>query len=325
VGAADQPTPATPPTSSPNAPAAQAATAQPTDVNLSELIRSYLALRDQLQAVQLAMLQQRLDAEVASRNQTTAVAEKFEAIRSALESEREFRRQESQRAQEERDRLSLELAQFQRTILWLAGALAALGLLVAAVRLWLTARRARAPQPAPQPPAPPEPARTVNAPAIAPVAATPPPAPEPVAPPPPRPVVSAAPEPVSREARRFPDHDPLERLRRDPAWIAGLLSQGNSLLMENRSREALSCFEELLQLDPTSSEAWMKRGLALERLQQLESALRSFDQALALEPGLAAAHLYRAGLCTRMRRFDDAAESYRQAARGSAPVNPGSR
>ena len=149
VGAADQPTPATPPTSSPNAPAAQAATAQPTDVNLSELIRSDLALRDQLQAVQLAMLQQRLDAEVASRNQTAAVAEKFEAIRSALESEREFRRQESQRAQEERDRLSLELAQFQRTILWLAGALAALGLLVAAVRLWLTARRARAAQPAP--------------------------------------------------------------------------------------------------------------------------------------------------------------------------------
>lgn len=321
VAGADQPAPlATPPAAAAQAPAAQAS-----EATVAELIRSYLSLRDQLHSVQMSMLQQRLDAEVAARTQATAVAEKFEAIRSAIETERDFRRQESQRAQEERDRLSGQLAELQRIVLWLAGALVGLGLMAWGLRAWLAGRRASAASALPPPPATPEPVQAVVPATPAPLAVAPTPTPATTTPPPPEPGANLSPEVRPRAPGRFPGQDPLERLRRDPAWIAGLLSQGNSLLMENRAREALSCFEELLQLDPANSEAWMKRGLALERLQQFESALRSFDQALTLEPELSSAHLYRAGLCTRMRRFDDAAESYRLAARGSAPVNPGGR
>lgn len=294
------------------------------EVQLSELIRSYLSLRDQLHALQLSMLQQRLDTEVAARTQTTLVTEKLEAIRTSLEAERESRRQESQRAQAERERLTLELAGIQRTVLGMAAGLVILGLAAAGIRYYRTAGRRPRPattaepeQPVPVPPVAAAAPSPGAAPAVAPsadvVKASPPPAP-------PTPAATEPNAPTPRPAARFPDRDPLEQMRRDPMWIAGLLSQGNSLLMDNRAREALSCFEELLQFDPSNGEAWVKRGLALERLQQFESALRSYDQAIALEPSLSAAHLHRAGLCTRLRRFDEAADSYRRAASGNAPI-----
>lgn len=94
-----------------------------------------------------------------------------------------------------------------------------------------------------------------------------------------------------------------------------LLHRGEMLLAKDEPQAALSCFEEVLTIEPGNSEALVKKGTALERLQKLEEALDCYDKAIALDQSLTIAYLHKGGLCNRLERFQEALECYERALR----------
>ena len=99
------------------------------ELSQAELLRSYLQMRDQLHATQLAVVNNRVEAETAARAQVAAITEKLEAIKAVMATERERHQSETQRLQAERERQQLEEQRSIRTVLWAAAAFGGLGLL----------------------------------------------------------------------------------------------------------------------------------------------------------------------------------------------------
>lgn len=99
-----------------------------------------------------------------------------------------------------------------------------------------------------------------------------------------------------------------------PADSSGtLLAQGQKLLAEDKPREALACFETILQVEPNHGEALVKKGLALEAMQQPEAALACYDQAIAANTDLTIAYLQKGGLFNRLERYEEALQCYESA------------
>jgi len=315
----------------PDSPTARSAT--PDDLTPSELLKSYLQVREQLHNAQLAIVNNRVESESKARAQAAAVAEKLEAIKTAIEAEREGHRIEAQRANTERERQRFEMENANRTVLWIAGAVGVAGLLALLVTpliQWRTMNRiTEIAAMRPQLPAPgathllPSEAgaqleQTVNgssqrlltvidrmerrifelehtaAPATAPVAF---------------PAVA-----TTTTSNGSHESEPASRRAADQAaWIAVLLAKGQSLLTANKAKEAVACFDEILKLDEKNTHALVKKGAALERLQQDESALDCYERAIALDQKSTLAYLYKGGVCNRLKRFDEAVECYEQA------------
>ena len=79
-------------------------TPSPEELSQAELLKSYLQVRDQLHATQLAIANTRAETEATARAQATAIAEKLEAIKSAMEAERQRQQVDTLRANAERER-----------------------------------------------------------------------------------------------------------------------------------------------------------------------------------------------------------------------------
>ncbi len=97
--------------------------------------------------------------------------------------------------------------------------------------------------------------------------------------------------------------------------IDNLLSQGDALLNQANPEEALASFDQALALEPQHAEALVKRGIALERLQRLDEAIASYDRAIAANQSLTIAYLHKGGLFNRMEKFNEALECYERALR----------
>jgi tetratricopeptide (TPR) repeat protein len=97
--------------------------------------------------------------------------------------------------------------------------------------------------------------------------------------------------------------------------VLGLLGKGQSMLSLDDPHGAITCFEEVLQLDPQNAEAWVRKGTALERLQQLDQAIECYDRALQADSSLTVAYLHKGGLFNRLERFSEALECYEKALR----------
>src|SRR5688572_122722 len=99
------------------------------DLSQAELLKSYLQVRDQLHATQLAIANSRAETEANARAQATAIAEKLEAIKSAMEAERQRMQVETLRTNAERERQLMEAQRSNRTVLWVAVSFGTIGLL----------------------------------------------------------------------------------------------------------------------------------------------------------------------------------------------------
>jgi tetratricopeptide (TPR) repeat protein len=97
------------------------------------------------------------------------------------------------------------------------------------------------------------------------------------------------------------------------AKIALLLGKGQTLLKLDQPEEALACFNEALELDPNHSEAWVKKGAVLERLQQLNEAIACYDRAIAADGSLTMAYLHKGGVFNLLERYGEALECYEKA------------
>jgi tetratricopeptide (TPR) repeat protein len=95
--------------------------------------------------------------------------------------------------------------------------------------------------------------------------------------------------------------------------IHALLTEGQARLKQNEFEAAIQCFDGVLSLSPSHSEALVKKGAALERLKKLNEAFECYDQAIVADPSMTIAYLHKGGLCNRLERFKEALECYEKA------------
>jgi hypothetical protein len=94
-----------------------------------------------------------------------------------------------------------------------------------------------------------------------------------------------------------------------------LLAEGQSMLSLEKPEAAITCFDQVLTLDPLHAEALVKKGTALEKLQKLNEAIECYDHAIEANGAMTIAYLHKGGLFNRMERFAEAIECYEQALR----------
>ena len=310
----------------PAAEVAPAKQAGPEDLSQAELLKSYLQVREQLHAAQLAIVNNRLEAEATARAQAAAITEKLDAIKAAMAVEREHQQAEATRLAAERERQQAEAERANRTILFVAAVFAGVGLLamlLTALFQWravnrlteVTAMRAQLPAPAPQ--------ALLSTDSGTPFDKT---------------VAQSSQRLLStidRMERRINDLEhtavrpvpvPPGNGRAEPdaprrpnaasdqaARIIVLLSKGGYLLSTNKPRDAVACYDEVLKLDANHAEALVKKGAALERMTQDDEAMQCYDRAIKADGKMTLAYLYKGGVCNRLGRHDEALKCYEQA------------
>lgn len=121
-----------------------------------------------------------------------------------------------------------------------------------------------------------------------------------------------SPEPPAPVAAPATPVTPQKAPEEDPR-ITLLLGKGRMLLSENRAREALYCYDEILKIDVDHTEALLKKGSALERLKRDEEALWCYDRVIEANRKVTLAYLYKGGVFNRQGRYDDALQCYEQA------------
>jgi len=115
----------------------------------------------------------------------------------------------------------------------------------------------------------------------------------------------------AEESTQEPEHS--ETGKRD--HIALLLAKGQSLLSLDKASEALACYDEILAEEPSHPEALVKKGTALEQLRQIDEALRCYDNAIAADGSMTIAYLQKGGLYNRLERYEEALRCYEAALR----------
>lgn len=323
-GAAATPAAATPAAANP----AAAKSAVPEELGTAELLKSYLQVREQLHATQLAIVNSRIETEAAARVQAAAITERLEGIKSAMAVERERYQAETQRLNAERQLQRAETERSIRTVLWVSAIFGGVGLvamLMMPVFQWRAMNRMAAvtalrPQ-----------LGASERPALMPGEAALGPADNAVAL-----ANQRLTSVIERMERRIFE---LEHTAVPPAAtvttmaattgsdspvlpapandregrIAALLGKGRALLSADKPRDALSCYNEVLKLDLNHPEALVKKGAALERLKQDDEALQCYDRAIKADRRMTVAYLYKGGVCNRLERYEEALKCYEQA------------
>ena len=94
----------------------------------------------------------------------------------------------------------------------------------------------------------------------------------------------------------------------DMAYTKGVL-----LMREGRFHEAITAFDEALEVRPNFVDAISNRATALSEMKRFDEALQGFDQALAIDSEHAITWNNRANTFASMKRFEDAVASYDRA------------
>ena len=107
--------------------------------------------------------------------------------------------------------------------------------------------------------------------------------------------------------------------------VSLLLAKGQTLLDAERLQEALSCFQEVLSVDPGNAEAHLKKGTTLERMNRLDLALSAYEEALRLNPKRTVANVHKARVLAALHRYDEALSVYdsalgKKSSKGETPI-----
>jgi tetratricopeptide (TPR) repeat protein len=97
--------------------------------------------------------------------------------------------------------------------------------------------------------------------------------------------------------------------------VANLLVEGHKLIEAGAPEKALECFDMALAIQPRHAEALVKKAGALEKLDKLDEAVACYDRAIEADNSLAIAYLQKGGLFNRLARYDEALQCYEQALR----------
>ena len=105
-----------------------------------------------------------------------------------------------------------------------------------------------------------------------------------------------------------------------PRFDAAWLNKGVALAKLGRDKEALECYEKATEINPNSPDSWFNRGIAQQSQGLLEEALASYDRALALSPIHDAAWLNKGVALRKLQRPKEAIACYDKA----LGINPNS-
>jgi tetratricopeptide (TPR) repeat protein len=92
-------------------------------------------------------------------------------------------------------------------------------------------------------------------------------------------------------------------------WI----NKGGSLAALGRHKEAISCFDQALAIDPRIAEAWNNKGNSLADLGGREEAINCYDQALAIDPRIVEAWNNKGNSLYNLGRREEAINCFDQA------------
>jgi tetratricopeptide (TPR) repeat protein len=317
-----------------------ASTAATDTTNSQDTLRAYLQLQEQLHATQLAIERNRQEADAASAHNAEALTARLEAVEQALTAARS-------RDMEALHETNTSIQKSNQVMLTVAGIFAAIGFIamfLTAYFQWRTIHRLAeisAAIPAQQPAAPVSAnllaagernqltagsAESTNVrllgaldrleKRILELEHTAQPALQPA---PPSAGTSTPAAPVAAQVPQgngqAPEDNELQLPSGNSARITLMLGKGQVLLDLNNAEEALACFNEVLTLNSTHTEALVKKGTALEKLEKLDEAVECYDRAIAADSSMTIAYLYKGGLFNRMERFNEALECYEQALR----------
>jgi tetratricopeptide (TPR) repeat protein len=297
----------------------------------SDIAKTYLQLREQLQATQLAIATNRIEAEVSAR---AAMAEKLDAIKSALDAERERHHLEALRDSGERaaaERAQSEHLRADRRMLWIAIVMSGMAIVAFVMGPLLQLRtfnrltQLMAANPASSTRAQSTPAPTV---------------PDEIEPKSSIDSNQRIEELINRIENRVLELEhnvarpsPTGSAATTSTYISAasspraiassyhgsrikmLLGNGHSLLAAGKAKEAAACYNEVLKLDLNHPEALVKRGAALEKLKQDDEAIQCYDRAIRADSKMTLAYLYKGGACNRLERYEEASKCYELALR----------
>lgn len=108
-------------------------------------------------------------------------------------------------------------------------------------------------------------------------------------------------------------------LELEPGNAVAHYQLGVALDEQQRTREALDCYEQAIRASPGFAEAHNNRGVALKALSRLEEALASFERAIELKPDYGKAHANLGNALSQLKRSNKALRAYDRAVR----LNPG--
>lgn len=75
-----------------------------------------------------------------------------------------------------------------------------------------------------------------------------------------------------------------QALEADPSYAQALVNKGGALTNYNKPDEAMVCFDMAIVLGTPHAELWNNRGVALKAMGKLEAAIKSYDEALKIDP-----------------------------------------
>lgn len=92
-----------------------------------------------------------------------------------------------------------------------------------------------------------------------------------------------------------------------------LVAEGDMFLGHLQYEEALTTYEQAIQLDEAYADAYVGKGYTLYSLMRYEEALSAYEQAIQLDPKHGDAHLNKGRILYKLKRCEEALAAYEQA------------
>lgn len=104
-----------------------------------------------------------------------------------------------------------------------------------------------------------------------------------------------------------------QALEMEPELFDAWDGKGDALMMTGSYDKALKCYERALVIDPDSAESWYHKGNTLQMLLRFDEALGCYNEALRIDPEFAEAWNKKGMILNRLGRYQEALASFDEA------------
>ena len=102
-------------------------------------------------------------------------------------------------------------------------------------------------------------------------------------------------------------------LQIDPQYTFAWTGKGVALDELGQYEEAIECYDKALTIDPRDATTWSNKGAALVDIGRLQEAINCYDKALAIDPKNMRAWSNKAGVLRALDRYEDAIACHEKA------------